>query len=128
MTNQGIDPFSHHMSQPPAHTNPVNTTVPAVSLTTKANVYFDGKCVSHSFTLPDGSSKSVGVVLPATLTFKTGAPEIMECVAGSCEYKLAGSDSWVPSSAGESFQVPGQSSFEIRVSDAQGYHYICHFG
>lgn len=106
----------------------VKVTVPATSLTAKANVYFDGKCVSHSFTLPDGSSKSVGVVLPATLTFKTGAPEIMECVAGSCEYKLAGSDTWVKSSAGESFNVPGQSSFEIRVSEAQGYHYICHFG
>ncbi len=117
------------MSQSPASTNPaIKVTVPAVSLTTKANVYFDGKCVSHSFTLPDGSSKSVGVVLPATLTFNTGAPEIMECVAGSCEYKLAGTDTLVPSSAGESFKVPGQSSFEIRVSDAQGYHYICHFG
>jgi uncharacterized protein YaiE (UPF0345 family) len=39
--------------------------------------------------LADGTKKSVGVMLPATLTFNTGAPEIMECVAGSCEYKLA---------------------------------------
>ena len=40
-----------------------------VALTTKANVYFDGKCVSHGFTLADGTKKSVGVVLPASLTF-----------------------------------------------------------
>jgi len=97
-----------------------------VSVATKANVYFDGKCVSHSITLADGTKKSVGVVLPATLTFNTGAPEIMECVAGSCEYKLKGSEAWVKSSAGEKFNVPGNSSFEIRVTEP--YHYVCHFG
>lgn len=97
-----------------------------VSVATKANVYFDGKCVSHSITLADGTKKSVGVVLPATLTFNTGAPEIMECVAGSCEYKLAGSDAWLKSGPGEQFSIPGNSSFEIRVTEA--YHYICHFG
>jgi purine/pyrimidine-nucleoside phosphorylase len=96
-----------------------------VSVNPQANVYFDGKCVSHSITLADGTKKSVGVILPATLTFNTSAPEIMECVAGSCEYKLAGGE-WKKSSAGEKFSVPGQSSFEIRVTEA--YHYICHFG
>ena len=100
--------------------------IDGVSVTTQASVYFDGKCVSHGITFPDGTKKSVGVVLPATLTFNTGAPEIMECVAGSCEYKLAGTDAWVKSSAGEKFSVPGHSQFDIRVTEA--YHYICHFG
>ena len=100
--------------------------IDGVSVTTKASVYFDGKCVSHGITFPDGTKKSVGVILPATLTFNTGAPEIMECVAGSCEYKLARSDAWVKSSAGEQFNVPGNSKFDIRVTEA--YHYICHFG
>ena len=100
--------------------------IAGVSVTTKASVYFDGKCVSHGITFPDGTKKSVGVILPATLTFNTGAPEIMECVAGACEYKLAGSDAWVQSSAGDKFSVPGNSSFDIRVTEA--YHYICHFG
>ena len=102
------------------------TQIDGASVTTQANVYFDGKCVSHGITLADGSKKSVGVILPATLTFNTGAPEIMECVAGSCEYKLAGSDAWVKSSAGEKFSVPGNTQFEIRVTAP--YHYICHFG
>jgi purine/pyrimidine-nucleoside phosphorylase len=97
-----------------------------VSVTTKANVYFDGKCVSHGLTLADGTKKSVGVILPAALTFSTGAPEVMECVAGSCEYKLSGSDQWLQSAAGQQFSVPGNSKFEIRVAEA--YHYICHFG
>jgi uncharacterized protein YaiE (UPF0345 family) len=97
-----------------------------VTLATQANVYFDGKCVSHSATLPDGSKITVGVVLPATLTFNTGAPEIMECVAGSCEFKLAGTEAWVKSGVGDSFGVPGNSRFELRVTEP--YHYICHFG
>lgn len=96
------------------------------SVATQANVYFDGKCVSHGVTLADGTKKSVGVILPASLTFNTGAPEVMECVAGACEYKLAGSSEWKKSAAGEKFSVPGNSSFEIRVAEA--YHYICHFG
>ncbi len=102
------------------------TSLPNVTLTTQANVYFDGKCVSHGFTLADGTKKSVGVVLPATLTFNTGAAEIMECVGGSCEYRLAGSDEWKKSGPGDKFSIPANSSFDIRVTEP--YHYICHFG
>ncbi|MFN8954984.1 MAG: pyrimidine/purine nucleoside phosphorylase, partial [Burkholderiales bacterium] len=58
-------------------------TIDGVSVNTQANVYFDGKCVSHGLTLADGTQLSVGVILPSTLTFNTGAPEIMECVGGS---------------------------------------------
>jgi len=99
----------------------------SVTVSTQANVYFDGKCVSHGLTLADGTKKSVGVILPSTLTFNTGAPELMEGTAGRCEYKLAGSDEWVASGAGEKFSVPGNSSFQIRVS-GEPYSYICHFG
>ena len=97
-----------------------------VSVGKKANVFFDGKCVSHTVTLANGEKKSVGVVLAATLTFKTAAAEIMECVAGSCEYKVAGSNEWKTSEPGTQFSVPANSSFDIKV--AQAYHYICHFG
>jgi uncharacterized protein YaiE (UPF0345 family) len=100
--------------------------IDGASVSAQANVYFDGKCVSHGITFADGTKKSVGVVLPATLTFNTGVPEIMECVAGSCEYKLAGTDSWQKSGPGEKFSVPANSSFDIKVAEA--YHYICHFG
>jgi hypothetical protein len=53
-----------------------------VAVTKQANVYFDGKCVSHTVQFADGTKKSVGVILPSTLTFNTGAPEIMETVSG----------------------------------------------
>ena len=100
--------------------------IDGVSVTTQASVYFDGKCVSHGITFPDGTKKSVGVVLPSALTFNTGAPEIMECVAGSCEYRLDGTDAWLTSTPGQQFSIPGNSKFDIRVTEA--YHYICHFG
>src|SRR5689334_17293346 len=96
------------------------------SVATQANVYFDGKCVSHTVTLADGTKKSVGVVLPSQLTFKTGAPEVMECTAGGCDYRLAGTDTWQKGGPGEEFSVPANSSFDIRVGEA--YPYIRHFG
>ena len=103
--------------------------IDGVSVTTQASVYFDGKCISHGITFPDGTKKSVGVILPATLTFNTGAPEVMECVAGSCDYKLAGTDAWITSGAGQTFSVPGNTQFEIRVTEGfDAYHYVCHFG
>jgi len=98
-----------------------------VSVVSQANVYFDGKCVSHSITLEDGTKKSLGVILPATLTFNAAAPEIMESVAGSCRVKLAGESEWKSYSAGESFNVPANSSFDIEVS-GEPYHYVCHYG
>ena len=106
-------------------TSTVTSRIDGVALTTKANVYFDGKCVSHSFELPDGSKKSVGVILAATLNFGTAAAEVMECVAGACEYRLAGSDAWVSQKEGERFSVPDNSRFDIRVTDT--YHSICSY-
>ena len=97
-----------------------------VTVITKANVYFDGKCVSHTIQLADGTRKSVGVILPSTLTFNTGAPEIMETVAGACRYRLKGGD-WVAVKTGERFDVPGNSAFDIEVT-GEPYHYVCHFG
>lgn len=97
----------------------------SVTVVKKANVYFDGKCVSHTIQLPDGTRKSVGVILPATLTFKTGAAEIMETVAGECRYRLPGA-SWASAGPGELFAVPENTSFDIEVS-GEPYHYVCHF-
>jgi hypothetical protein len=97
-----------------------------VSVVKQANVYFDGKCVSHTLLLTDGSRKTLGVVLPSTLTFTTGAPEVMEGVGGSCRVRLKGESEWTAYGAGQSFAVPANSSFEIACDEA--YHYVCHFG
>ena len=102
-----------------------------VSVVKQANVYFDGKCVSHTVQFADGTRKSLGVIMPTTLTFNTSEPETMECVGGSCRARLKGADgrmgAWNAYSVGQSFKVPGSSSFEIEVS-GEPYHYVCHFG
>ena len=105
----------------------ITAKLDGVAVTTQASVYFDGKCVSHGVQFADGTKKSVGVILPAALTFNTGAPEIMEGVAGSCRVRMQGESEWKTYGAGESFTVPGNSSFDIEVV-GEPYHYICHFG
>ncbi len=97
-----------------------------VSVVKKANVYFDGKCVSHTVKFADGSRKSVGVIFPSTLTFNTGEPERMEIIAGACRVKLPGERDWRTCKAGESFSVPANTAFDIESLET--LHYVCHFG
>jgi uncharacterized protein YaiE (UPF0345 family) len=97
-----------------------------VTVHTKANVYFDGRCVSHAFVLANGERKSAGVVLgPCELNFTTGAAEIMSCVGGACEYKLRGRDAWMACEEGGEFAIEGDSSFDIRVEGQ--FHYVCSY-
>ena len=100
------------------------STYDNVTLETTANVYFDGMCVSHTFHTADGARKSAGVILPSKLTFGTAAPEVMDILTGSCTVTLDGESSTY--AAGQSFSVPGDSSFEIEVSEAVSY--VCHYG
>ena len=44
-----------------------------VSVVKKANVYFDGKCVSHTVVQADGTKKTVGVILPFSRTQESEA-------------------------------------------------------
>jgi len=97
-----------------------------VSVVKQANVYFDGKCVSHSLLFPDGSRKSVGVIFPSTLTFTTGAPEVMELNAGKCRIRLQGETDWTSYQGGESFSVPANSRFDIETQEMLDY--VCHYG
>ena len=98
-----------------------------VSVGKKANVFFDGKCVSHSVFFPDGTRKTVGVVMPGSqLTFNVGAPELMEITSGECKVKIAGESAFKTYTAGTSFRVAENSSFEIHAKDE--LNYVCSFG
>jgi uncharacterized protein YaiE (UPF0345 family) len=102
------------------------SSIMSPSVVKKANVYFDGKCVSHTVQLRRRhQEKRRRDPAVARSTFNTGAAEIMECVSGVCRYRIKGED-WQTSGAGQSFKVPGNSSFEIEVS-GEPYHYVCHF-
>jgi uncharacterized protein YaiE (UPF0345 family) len=97
-----------------------------VSVVKKSNIYFDGKCVSHTVIFADGTRKTLGVIFPSTLTFNVGAPEIMEITSGSCRVRLAGASEWTTYAAGESFSVARDSSFDIEVTETVDY--VCHYG
>lgn len=97
------------------------------TVTTKANVYFDGKVISHSLLLADGRKKSLGIIFPGEYHFGTGEPEVMEITSGACEVVLDGTTETQAVAAGSAFDVPGNSGFTIRVTDSP-CEYICSFG
>ncbi len=104
----------------------MSTQIENVTIAKKSNVYFDGKCVSHTITLADGTRKSVGVIFPSSLVFNTGAPEIMEITGGKCRVRVKGDSDWKTYEGGQQFSVPGDSSFEIEAIELVDY--VCHFG
>jgi uncharacterized protein YaiE (UPF0345 family) len=104
----------------------MSAQIDQVSVVKKSNIYFDGKCVSHSVILADGRKKTVGVIFPSSLTFNTGAPEIMEIVAGVCKVRQAGATEWTTYAAGQEFSVGANTSFDIETVETLDY--VCHFG
>jgi uncharacterized protein YaiE (UPF0345 family) len=96
-----------------------------VSVVKTANIYFDGKCISHTVLFPDGSRKTLGVILPSVLTFNTGAAEIMEINSGKCRVRLQGATDWNIYEAGQRFDVPGNTSFDIETFESLDY--VCSF-
>lgn len=86
------------------------------------NQYFDGKVVSIAFkgeTLP----ATVGVMAPGDYEFGTAKPETMQVVSGSMTVQLPGESDWRTIKAGESFQVPGDSKFQVKI--AADCAYLC---
>jgi len=97
-----------------------------VNVIKKANIYFDGKCVSHTVLLADGTRKTIGVIFPSTLVFNTKDPETMELLDGKCRVRQQGQVNWQKYNGGQSFKVPANSSFEIETLEM--LNYVCHFG
>ena len=97
-----------------------------VTAVTKANVYFDGKVVSHSILFPDSSKKTLGLIYAGKFHFGTDKAERMEIVAGSCSVKLDGQSAVDTYSAGQVFEVPAKSGFDIEVKSGI-CEYVCSF-
>lgn len=94
----------------------------SVDLLKKANVYFDGRVTSRNYTDSQGVIKSLGIMLPGEYTFGTKAPEKMEIISGKVEVLFAGLESnWETFKDGDTFEVPGNSSFEIKVDEITDY-------
>ena len=97
-----------------------------VTVTTKANVYFDGKVISHTIILPGGEKKTLGLIYPGTYHFGTDLAELMEITAGSCSVTPDGESNSEAYDPGSSFEVPAKSGFTITV-EKDICEYICSF-
>jgi uncharacterized protein YaiE (UPF0345 family) len=80
----------------------MSTQFDHVTVIKKANIFFDGKCISH-----------------------TSSPEIMEIVSGKCRVLIEGQGDWKTYEGGQRFHVPAASHFDIEALEPVDY--VCHF-
>ena len=97
-----------------------------VTAVAKANVYFDGKVTSHTILFPGGSKKTLGLIYPGKFHFGTDKAERMEIIAGACQVKLDGQGASRDYAAGQAFDVPSKSGFDIEVKN-ELCEYVCSF-
>lgn len=95
-----------------------------VTVVKKANVYFDGNVSSRTIKFADGSTKTLGFMLAGEYTFNTAEPELMEITAGELTVLLPDSE-WKKVTGGESFNVPANAKFTMKVTAPTDY--ICSF-
>lgn len=92
-----------------------------VTVVQKANIYFDGKVSSRTIIFADGSKKTLGVMLPGEYEFNTADKETMEILSGDMEVMLPGASAWLTIRGGESFDVPAQAKFSLKVKTTADY-------
>lgn len=91
-----------------------------VTIVREANVYFDGKVTSRTVLFEDGTKKTLGVMLAGDYEFNTEAKELMEVLGGQMQVQLPGEE-WKTYSAGESYYVPANSSFKLKIDGVADY-------
>ena len=97
-----------------------------VTASAKANIYFDGKVISHTLMTAEGDKKTLGLIYPGEYHFGTELAEEMIVVAGSCTVKLDGAEESQTYTEGDTFSIPANSGFDITVSE-DICEYVCSF-
>ncbi|MBT8045532.1 MAG: pyrimidine/purine nucleoside phosphorylase, partial [Pontiella sp.] len=92
-----------------------------VTVVREANVYFDGKVASRIVKFDDGTKKTLGFMQAGEYSFDTGAAELMEIIGGELSVLLPASTHWRTIKAGESFEVPANSKFDLVVKEFADY-------
>ena len=91
-----------------------------VSVVKEANIYYDGKVTSRTVEFADGSIKSLGIMMPGEYTFGTNEAEIMERLSGDLEIKLP-NEEWKSLKTPETFNVPANASFDLKIKTVTDY-------
>ena len=97
------------------------TKLENISIIKEANIYFDGKVVSRTIFLADGEKQTLGVMQPGEYTFDTNEEEIMEMMSGELEIKLPGESEFRKLNTPESFNVPANSTFDLKIKTVTDY-------
>ena len=97
-----------------------------VTVHAKANIYFDGKVVSHSIVMENGAKKTLGLIYSGSYHFNTELAEKMEIIAGKCKIILDGTEESSSYGENQSFEVPANSGFTVEVNEGT-CEYICSF-
>ena len=92
-----------------------------VSVDKNSNTYFDGRVTSRNIKFPDGSLKTLGVMLEGEYEFNTSKKEIMEITTGEMHVLLPNSSDWKIYIENMSFEVPANSSFKVKVKQITNY-------
>ncbi len=92
-----------------------------VTVVKKANVYFEGKVTSRTVLFANGEKKTLGIMMPGDYEFGTSDKEIMEILDGSLQVQLPQETGWKQIRAGQTFEVPAQSKFLLKVAQITDY-------
>ena len=90
----------------------------------KVNEYFGGKVKSIALQTASVPA-TVGVMTPGEYEFGTAQPETMTVVSGALTVLLPDAMEWQTFESGSSFDVPGQSKFQLQVDKDTAY--FCEF-
>lgn len=99
----------------------MSATFENVTVVKQANVYFDGKVTSRTVKFADGTRKTLGIMMPGDYEFGTDENELMEIMAGEVEVLLPGQNAWQTIQGGQSFEVPANAKFGIKVKSVTDY-------
>ena len=96
------------------------TKLDNISIIKEANIYFEGKVTSRAITLADGTKQTLGIMQVGDYTFDTKEAEIMEMMSGELDIKLP-NEEWKTLNTPETFRVPQNSSFELKIRKVTDY-------
>jgi len=91
------------------------------NITKKANIYFEGQVTSRTIIDSDGSRKTLGIMMPGSYTFSTDLAEHMEILQGEVEVEFPDDSNKEVIKGGDFFEVPANSSFDIKVKTITDY-------